>query len=299
MDARYAVAIDGETTGQRGCGKEKPRYNEAMSYALTHKQSNEYRSRGFISPLPVFTPDEVAELRRQFEAFEDRAGGRVKAAATRTDLHLLQDWAWRAVTDPRIVDPITSVLGPNVLLWSMNWFIKEAMDGKFVSMHQDATYWGLEPHDVATAWVALSDAAPETGPMRFIPGSHKAPIFDQENTYAPDNLLSRGQTIKGHIDESEAVLAPLAAGEMSIHHVRIAHDSGPNDTDDRRIGMVLRYCATHVRQTKGPDTAVLVAGRDEHGHFPLLPPPAEDFGSEESRRHADAVAKMGRIILAD
>ena len=40
-------------------------------------------------------------------------------------LHLLEKWAWQAVTDRRVVDPVVSVLGENVLLWSMNWFIKE------------------------------------------------------------------------------------------------------------------------------------------------------------------------------
>lgn len=61
-----------------------------------------------------------------------------------TDMHLLYRWAWNAVTDARIIDPVTSLLGPNVLLWSMNWFIKEPGDGGYVSLHQDASYWGLE-----------------------------------------------------------------------------------------------------------------------------------------------------------
>ncbi len=93
------------------------------------------------------------------------------------------------------------------------------------------------------------------------------------------------------------ILAPLAAGQMSIHHVRILHGSSPNETDDRRIGMVLRYCAAHVKQTKGPDTAILVAGEDRYGHFDLLPQPLEDFGAAETARHRDAVQKMGKIIL--
>ena len=66
----------------------------------------------------------------------------------------------------------------------MNWFIKDAGDGKFVSLHQDANYWGLEPHDVVTAWIALSDASPDTGPMAFLPGSHRGALYDHENTYA-------------------------------------------------------------------------------------------------------------------
>ena len=92
-------------------------------------------------------------------------------------------------------------------------------------------------------------------------------------------------------------MEPLAAGQMSLHHVRIVHGSGRNETDDRRIGMVLRLCATHVRQTKGPDTAVLVAGEDRYGHFDLMTAPVEDFGPAETARHAEAVGRMGRIIM--
>ncbi len=270
---------------------------QPMQHSLDSDQQRTYDEHGFLSPLPVFTTAETAALRAQFEAFETRCGGREAASGKRTDLHLLQKWAWDVVTDRRIVDPIVSVLGPDVLLWSTNWFIKEPRDGKFVSVHQDASYWGLEPHDVATAWVALSDTSLATGPMNFIPGSHRHGLYEQENTYAEDNLLSRGQRVTANLDESQGELAPLAAGQMSIHHVRILHGSSPNETDDRRIGMVLRYCATHVKQTKGPDTAVLVAGEDRYGHFDLLPQPLEDFGAAETERHRDAVQKMGKIIL--
>jgi ectoine hydroxylase-related dioxygenase (phytanoyl-CoA dioxygenase family) len=86
---------------------------------------------------------------------------------------------------------------------------------------------------------------------------------------------------------------------MSIHHVRLIHGSGPNLTGDRRIGMVLRYCASHVYQTKGPDTAVLVTGEDRFNHFKLLPEPKIDFGTAETSRHRDAVEKLHRIIHTD
>ncbi len=267
-----------------------------MSGHLSVRQVEAFHDRGFLSPIPVFTEAEAAELREKLEAAERAAGPR--AEELRVDLHLLYRWAWDAVHDPRIVGPVTDVLGPDVLLWSLNWFIKEPRDQKFVSFHQDATYWGLEPHDVVTAWVALSDSGPETGPMRFVPGSHRGALCDHRETYAADNMLTRGQTIP-RVAEETAVLAPLRAGEMSIHHVRLVHGSEPNQTDDRRIGMVLRYAATRVRQTRVEDTAVLVAGTDGYRHFTLLPPPAVDMGEVERERHRDAVARMFRALLPE
>ena len=135
---------------------------------------------------------------------------------------------------------------------------------------------------MASAWIALSDAGPRTGPMRFIPGSHRGPLYEQDDTYEDNNLLSRGQRVKTEVDDDAGVLAPLVAGQMSIHHVRTIHGSDPNLTDDRRIGMVLRFCATDVRQTKvDGDRAILVAGEDRYGHFEMIPRPASDGGDGE------------------
>lgn len=271
-----------------------------MSNHLSAAEIASFHERGYLSPLPAIEAQEALSCRLALEAFES-GGARGNGLDTRlpaTDLHLLFRWAWDLVHDPRIVEPVSDVLGSDVLLWSLNWFIKEARDGKFVTWHQDATYWGLEPHDVVTAWVALSDAGPETGPMKFLPGSHRGALHSHENTHHEDNLLSRGQRIEDDLDETSAVLAPLAAGEMSIHHVRLAHGSEPNRTDDRRIGLVLRYCATHVRQTHIPrDTATLVAGEDRFDHFDLMSAPEEDLGAAELARHRDAVQRMVQAIM--
>ena len=251
-------------------------------HALTESQIERFRRDGFLAPLPAFSASEAAMLRERLEAAEAAAGPN-KERAARAGLPITHAWAWDLVHDPRLVEPIASVLGANVLLWSMDWFIKPP-GSAFVSYHQDATYWGLEPHHVASAWVALSDAGPSTGPMRFLPGSHLGPVWQQDDTYASDNMLSRGQVVRAPVDEAKTVLAPLAAGEMSIHHVRVIHGSEPNRTSSRRIGMVLRYCATDVRQTKiAGDRAILVRGEDAYGHFEPIPRPHEDLGDAEQQ----------------
>lgn len=269
----------------------------SLPYQLNPDQQHDYNRHGFLAPIRLFANSEARQLRTELEAFETRFGA--QAIAKRTDIHLLQRWAWRVVTDPRVVNPLISLLGSNLLLWSTQWFIKEPGDGMRVSLHQDASYWGLEPHDIATVWIALSDAGLETGPMTFLPASHLGKLHLHVNTYEKDNLLSRGQTINDQLDLNSAITAPLKAGEMSIHHVRLVHGSGPNLSNDRRIGMVLRYCASHVQQTKGPDTAVLVAGKDQFNHFELLSEPKTDFGPAETSRHKKAVEKLQRIIHTD
>ncbi len=249
-----------------------------MSHHLSPQQIQAFDRDGFLSPLSAFSPEEADRFRAGLESIE------ANHPAARFGLHMTTRWGWDMVHDPRLVEPVCDLLGPDVLLWSIDWFIKDP-GTRFVSWHQDATYWGLEPHHVVTAWVALSDAGAATGPMKFLPGSHKGAMYQQEDTFAEDNMLSRGQAIKDDLDCSNPVLAPLATGQMSLHHVRIVHSSDPNTTSERRIGMVLRYCATDVRQTKADDDrAVLVAGVDNYGHFELLDRPQADMGEAEMAR---------------
>ena len=63
----------------------------------------------------------------------------------------------------------------------------------------------------------------------------------------------------------------------------------PNTTDARRLGLAIRYIAPSMKQTSGDKLLVsLVSGKDEYGHFEVMPPPAgrlqeEDF--ERARRN--------------
>jgi hypothetical protein len=73
----------------------------------------------------------------------------------------------------------------------------------------------------------------------------------------------------------------LKPGEMSLHHVKIAHGSDPNTGSDRRIGLAIRYIPTSVRQSIGAnDTATLVRGVDRFGHFEPEPRATADFSPE-------------------
>jgi non-haem Fe2+, alpha-ketoglutarate-dependent halogenase len=105
-------------------------------------------------------------------------------------------------------------------------------------------------------------------------------------------MLSRGQEIAVHVDETQAVDLILQPGEMSLHHIGIVHGSGPNQSDHPRIGLAVRYIAPEVRQEGAArDIAVLVRGKDEHGHFDLAEPPEHDSTPEESSIHAEALQR--------
>jgi non-haem Fe2+, alpha-ketoglutarate-dependent halogenase len=246
---------------------------------------------GFHFPVRVLTDPEVRRCRGALEAHE-AATGRPISGNARHKVHLLFTWAAELVRHPRILDAVEDLLGPDILCWTTNFFIKEARTPDYVSWHQDATYWGLDPDDVVTAWVALSDAPVESGAMEFIPGSHRMGQLPHADTFHEHNLLSRGQEIAVEVDAGKAVKVPLKAGEMSLHHVKLAHYSGPNTTGDRRIGLAIRYIPPHVHQTKVRDSATLVRGRDTGGHYELEPAPQADRDEAALAAHRAAMERQ-------
>lgn len=255
-----------------------------------------YRRAGYVSPIRVMTAAEAEGCRRKLEAAE--ASGRLPEGALRTKSHLLLTWVDEIVRNPRVLDAVESVIGPDILVWGTSFFIKEPRNPSYVSWHQDLTYWGLEPADIVTAWIALSESSRENGAMRVIPGTHTMEVVPHKDTFAADNLLSRGQEVSVEVDEREAVALELEPGEMSLHHVKLIHGSDPNPSHKRRIGLAVRYIPTRVRQVAGDvDSASLVRGTDAFGHFRPEQRPLADLSEAALAHHAQVTGESMRILM--
>ena len=266
-----------------------------MTKRLSAADLERYRRDGFLFPITVLSPEEARDCRRRLEAVEAAHGGTL-GGELRQKPHLLLTWLADLVRHPTILDAVEDVLGPNLLVWSSSFFIKDARDPAYVSWHQDATYWGLSEPDVVTAWLALTDATVDNGAMRMVPGSHGEQLAHHD-TFAPHNLLSRGQEIAVAVDEARGVDVVLGAGEMSLHHVRMVHGSPANRSDDRRIGFAIRYVPTYVKQLAGEiDSALLVRGVDDYHHFAPERPPTADLAPEARAHHAAVVARTAKIL---
>jgi non-heme Fe2+,alpha-ketoglutarate-dependent halogenase len=266
-----------------------------MPKILTQQQIDAYWRDGCVFPIRAMSAADAAELRDRLEAFEKNAGGPLKGDL-RHKSHLLFSWLGDLVRRDRILDAIEDLYGPDLLCWTTNFFIKEANNPAFVSWHQDSTYWGLDRPDVVTAWVALTPSNKANGAMAFIPGTHTSDQIPHRDTFAKNNLLTRGQEVAVDVDESKAVTIELEPGEMSLHHVRLVHGSPPNPSADRRIGFAIRYIPTSVGQVAGEDSATLVRGVDRHHHFELEPRPASDMDPEFVALHKRIAERNARIL---
>jgi len=264
---------------------------------LTAEQIAQYRRDGYVCPVPVMPAAEAAALRAKLEAFEATQGGRLEPGQ-RSRAFLLFKWLDDLIRDARVLDPIEQLIGPNILCWSTIFWIKDAGSKSFVSWHQDNTYWGLSSRNVVTAWFAISEASVEAGCMKVMPRTHTGETLAHEDTYDEDNMLTRGQSIRG-LDESRAVSMPLRAGEMSLHNYCLAHGSGPNLSRDRRIGVSMHFMPPETKQVVGAwDCAALVRGVDRFGNFAHTPVPARDFDPPAVAFHARASGAMREVLYA-
>ncbi len=266
-----------------------------MTKLLSEEAVARYRRDGYHFPIEVLSAAETRAVRDKLEAYERSSGGPI-AGDMRHKPHLYLTFLSDLIHHPRILDAVEDVLGPNLLVWSTSFFIKEARDPAYVSWHQDATYWGLSEPDVVTAWLAFTEATVENGAMRMVPGSHGEQLAHHD-TFAPNNLLSRGQEIAVEVDDARGVDILLRAGEMSLHHVRMVHGSPANRSDDRRIGFAIRYIPTYVRQIAGgEDGAMLVRGVDDYHYYVSERAPTADLSPEARTHHAESVARSAKIL---
>jgi non-haem Fe2+, alpha-ketoglutarate-dependent halogenase len=255
---------------------------------LTAEQVDQYRHDGYLFPVPALSLDEISECLAGLERFERWLGTPVTEADRkwRSAGYVVLPWVDALVRHPRILDAVESLIGPDILVYTSTFFIKEPHSPIFAAWHQDATYFGLIPHEHVTAWVALTDATAEAGCMEVV-SSHGMPQQLRHAALGLANSINGGgQAIVEGFDQGDAVAMQLPAGHFSLHHTLCRHRSAPNRASHRRIGLGISYIPAHVR-TVGSHrlSALLVRGRDTGGHFDLLPAPERELGAAELKRH--------------
>jgi non-heme Fe2+,alpha-ketoglutarate-dependent halogenase len=269
-----------------------------MRERLTPQQVSSYERDGILFPIDVLAQPEVSRMVDGLAEIEECMGGKPKTE----DLHQLFlhfRWAYDLAIHPKVLDAVECILGPNLLLWATSVFAKQPHDPGFISWHQDGTYWGLDSGKVTTAWIALTESAAENGCMRVVAGSQQMPIQPHRDTYAEDNLLSRGQEIAVDVSEEDATDVVLAPGQLSLHHVNIVHGSRANLSDRKRIGFAARYITPSVKQSSHNQPVVLARGEDTHGNFEHMqePPNSNDVNAaveahlRSAREHIAALRK--------
>ncbi len=244
--------------------------------ALTAEQVAAFHDNGFLYPISALTPDEVAYFLAGVERLEAELGCPVAEADVKWRSHGYAHSPWfnELIRHPRILDAVEDVIGPDILVWTSTFFIKEPNSKTFAAWHQDGAFFGLEPHEQVCAWVALTDASREAGCMEMLSSKGQPRMYRHAAMGLKNSINRAGQTIVEPFDKRKPTAMALKAGEFSLHHELAVHRSAPNHASHRRVGIGLNYVPPHIRVNSPVRLkAMLVRGHDRYGNFELVEPP--------------------------
>ena len=219
-----------------------------MIQSVTEREIATYNQRGFVVPDIQLSAERIGELDAAVHRLiannpDVRPERLVSVHIDRmNDEGVRGDAAFfKLASDPLIVDAVSQVMGPDVVLWGCQVFCKPASDGMEVPMHQDGHYWPIDPLESCTAWIAIDDCTVENGCLRLVPGSHKARRSFQHGLSKREGLVLNQYVDDPKVDLSVAEDVELRAGQFSLHDIHMVHGSNANRSGKRRAGVAIRY----------------------------------------------------------
>ena len=108
-----------------------------------------------------------------------------------------------------------------------------------VGWHTDRAYWGTCTSDsLLTMWIPFQDCTVDMGPLLYVDGSHTWPGTETMRTFRCKDLSELERKFP---DRRPIVRIPmtLRRGEVSVHHCRLIHGSGPNRSGTTRLAFAV------------------------------------------------------------
>jgi len=265
-----------------------------MTY-LNPNQLKQYNDEGYVAPVNALSKDEANEIRNEIELIENKWPKELEGPG-RNYVHLISTVFDKIAHNNNILNAVESIIGKNILICGTTLFIKNPNEKGYVSFHQDAKYIGLEPYNWVTVWIAVTDSNEKNGCMRMWSGSHKEDLKHHNQKFDESNLLTRGQTVE-NVPLEETKLVELKAGQMSLHHPKIVHGSGLNNSNDRRIGFVIQsYIGTNVDQVLGKMYVQKARGEDNFKYHEYVPRAKKLMNSKDNETRKKANDELNKIF---
>jgi non-heme Fe2+,alpha-ketoglutarate-dependent halogenase len=262
---------------------------------LNPKQLSQYENEGYVSPIDILSSEEAEKIKLEIEFIEKKWPNELIGIG-RNNAHYISAILDQVCHNSKILDAVESIIGKNILVGGTTLFIKDPDNKGFVSWHQDAKYIGFEPHNWVTAWLAITESNEENGCMKMLPGTHKENVRVHKDTFNKNNLLTRGQTIQD-IKITDTVPNILKSGQLSLHHPMIVHGSGPNKSNNRRIGFVIQsYIGTNVDQVIGKVYVQQARGEDAFKFHEHTKRPIGLMNKEDIKIRTKANTELSKIF---
>lgn len=199
----------------------------------------QYARDGFAILTDVFDAERLKALRDEGIQLCDSMGAGAGRLPGETDDELLcrflcihyphkaSELIRDTLFEPRIVDALTRVIGPDIKAMQSMYFIKsEGKPGQ--AWHQDEHFIPTRDRSLTAAWIALDDATIENGCLWVIPGSHRRGVlYPDQDTDDPRFDCTKEAFGFPHTDE-DAVPVEIPAGSVLVFNGYLLHRSLQN-----------------------------------------------------------------------
>ncbi len=191
---------------------------------------------GYVIVPGLYSGDEMLNWKRQIQAALAQLPVRPRSGVQVWKVDEFPAGLLGAMADEKVTPILQQLIGPDVEFLSAKTVFKDGATSFATPWHQDWHYW----HGPAklSVWIALDDALPENGCLRFVPGSHRMTFSNQRGTHDEgfDNRIS---------DEQLAGLpmVDVAArrGDAVFFHDLMVHASYPNTVARDRWSFISTY----------------------------------------------------------
>ena len=214
---------------------------------LSDAQVAEFDERGYLFFPSLFSPQEVAVLRRALPAILSRDGPEVvrEEADPRQvklvfGLHELDESFRRLSLHPRLLVPAEQLLRSPVHIYQARLNPKTGFSGGGWGWHQDFNQWhrhdGMQrPHALMVA-LFLDEVNACNAPLMVIPGSHR-----RGHILVPDAMEIGLDIVRELVDEGGIEALMGAAGSVAFMHCITVHGSTSNLSPWPRCLFYLNY----------------------------------------------------------
>ena len=250
---------------------------------LTPQQIEDFHREGWLFLPELFTPEEVALLKRESEAIyrEHRPEvWREKTGAPRTAFaaHTYNEAFGTLGAHPRLIGPVEQIFGEQVYMHQYKINAKAAFTGEVWQWHQDYGTWkrddGMPEPRAMNISVFLDEVMPINGPLLLVPRSHNAgdleASHDVETTSYPLWTLDEA-TVSRLVAEGGIVAPTGKPGGVLMFHGNLVHGSAGNITPYPRriVYLTLNAVSNHIRTPTRPEFIA-------HQDFAPIVPVADD-----------------------
>lgn len=239
-----------------------------------------YEKDGWIGPIKIMEKEQALKYKDIVMETDQKLD--LMNSDYRCKSNVLFPWVDEISRNPKLIEILTELIGPDIHCWDTLFWLKKPGDGKIVSFHQDNTYWNLTNPELAlTAWFAFDDVTEDHGSIEYVNGSHLPKPRNHKDVKSEDNLLMRGQTVDELIP-SERTKTRVPAGHVLIHNPFMIHGSGANKLSTPRVAMAMIFASTKCkpRLTISPESTILVSGTDQFNYMMQDPRPTGDWETD-------------------